>query len=42
MKSVVNMSRLVNQLEKMFRTLNNDFFGGELEPVIITVTPITK
>ena len=42
MKSVVNMSRLVNQLEKMFRTLNNDFFGGELEPVIITVTPSNK
>lgn len=42
MKKVVNMSRLVNQLEKMFRALNADFFGGELEPVIITVTPSAK
>lgn len=42
MKQVTNMSRLVNQLEKMFRTLNTDLFNNELEMPIITVTPSSK
>ena len=42
MKQVTNMSRLVNQLEKMFRALNTDFFNNELETPIITVTPTSR
>ena len=42
MKQVTNMSRLVNQLEKMFRMLNADMFGGELETPIITVIPTAR
>ena len=36
------MSRLTNQLEKMFRALNADFFDGVLEMPVITVTPTAK
>ena len=42
MKQVTNMSRLVNQLEKTFRLLNQDFFNNELPMPIITVIPSTK
>jgi hypothetical protein len=42
MKQVINMSRLVNQLEKMFRALNADFFDGALEMPVITVTPSSR
>lgn len=42
MKEVTKMSRLVNQLEKMFRVLNEDFFNGELETPVITVTPTKR
>lgn len=42
MKQVTNMSRLVNQLEKMFRMLNADMFGGELDTPIITVIPTAR
>lgn len=42
MKQVTSMSRLVNQLEKMFRLLNADFFDNELDTPIITVTPTAK
>lgn len=42
MKQVTNMSRLVNQLEKMFRDLNQDFFDGQLDTPIITVTPSSR
>lgn len=42
MKEVTKMSRLVNQLEKMFRMLNDDFFNGELDTPVITVTPTKK
>lgn len=42
MKQVTNMSRLVNQLEKMFRALNEDFFDGALEMPVITVTPSNR
>lgn len=31
MKQVTNMSRLVNQLEKMFRALNADLFNNALD-----------
>lgn len=42
MKQVTNMSRLVNQLEKMFRELNRDFFDGQLDIPVITVTPSSR
>lgn len=42
MKQVTSMSRLVNQLEKMFRLLNADFFNNALDTPIITVTPTSK
>lgn len=42
MKQVTNMSRLVNQLEKMFRALNQDFFDGQLDMPVITVTPSNR
>jgi len=42
MKQVTNMSRLVNQLEKTFRMLNTDFFDGELDMPVITVTPSSR
>lgn len=42
MKQVTNMSRLVNQLEKMWRMLNEDFFDGVLDMPVITVTPSAK
>lgn len=42
MKQVTNMSRLVNQLEKMFRALNADMFDNALDTPIITVIPTPK
>ena len=42
MKQIVSMSRLTNQLEKMFRLLNQDFFNNELETPIITVVPSSR
>ena len=42
MKQVTNMSRLVNQLEKMFRALNTDMFDNALDTPIITVIPTPK
>ena len=42
MKQVTSMSRLMNQLEKMFRPLNQDFFNNELETPIITVVPDSR
>lgn len=42
MKQVTSMSRLVNQLEKMFRLLNADFFDNTLDTPIITVTPTSR
>ena len=37
MKQTIKMSRATSQLEHMYNSLNQDFFGGELPPVIITV-----
>ena len=37
MKETVKMSRAVGQLEKMYNTMNADFFGGALPVPIITV-----
>ena len=37
MKETVKTSRAAGQLEKMFRALNRDSFGGELEEPIITI-----
>lgn len=37
MKETVKTSRTAGYLEKMFRALNQDFFGGELEEPIITI-----
>lgn len=42
MKQVTSMSRLTNQLEKMFRALNADFFDNLLDTPIITVTPSSR
>lgn len=42
MKQIVSMARLTGQLEKMFRVLNADFFNGELEMPVITVSPTLK
>lgn len=39
MKETVKGSRISGYLEKMYRELNNDFFGGELEEVFITIQP---
>ena len=37
MKEIVKTSRLAGQLEKLFRMMNDDFFGGQLEMPIITI-----
>lgn len=37
MKDLVKNSRVCGYLEKIYRELNNDMFGGELEEPIITV-----
>lgn len=37
MKQTTKTSRTAGYLEKMFRALNTDFFGGELEEPIITI-----
>jgi len=37
MKETVKTSRTAGYLEKIFRALNQDFFGGELEEPIITI-----
>lgn len=42
MKQVTNMSRLVNQLEKMFRVLNTELFENSLDMPVITVTPCSR
>lgn len=42
MKQVTSMSRLTNQLEKMFRLLNKDFFDDALDTPIITVVPSSR
>lgn len=39
MKETTKMSRLTGQLESLFNKINQDWFGGQLEPVIITVSP---
>lgn len=37
MKEITKTSRLAGQLEKLFRMLNNDMFGGQIEQPIITI-----
>lgn len=37
MKKTIRTSRSAGYLEKMFRQLNTDSFGGELEEPIITI-----
>ena len=37
MKQTIKTSRVAGQLEKMFRALNNRFFGGELPEVVISL-----
>jgi hypothetical protein len=37
MKEITKTSRLAGQLEKLFRMLNEDMFGGQLEQPIITI-----
>ncbi len=36
-KEITKMSRLAGQLERMFNTLNRDFYNGELETPTITI-----
>lgn len=36
-KEIVKSSRLLGQLEKLYRMINADLFNGELQPVTITV-----
>ncbi len=42
MKQVTSMSRLANQLEKMFRAMNVDLFDGALDTPIITIIPTAR
>ena len=42
MKQVTTMSRLTNQLEKMFRILNAELFDNVLDTPVITVTPSSR
>lgn len=37
MKETAKTSRTAGYLEKIFRALNRDFFGGELEEPIISM-----
>lgn len=37
MKQTIKMSRAVGQLEKMFNSINTDFFDGALPVPIITI-----
>lgn len=37
MKETIKTSRTAGYLEKIFRALNSDWFGGELEEPIITI-----
>ena len=42
MKQTIKNSRISGYLEKIYRDLNNDFFGGELEEVFITIQSTPK
>ena len=42
MKEITKTSRLAGQLEKLFRMLNADMFGGQLEQPIITIQSSAK
>lgn len=42
MKELIKNSRVSGYLEKIFRTLNDDFFGGQLETPIITIQSTPK
>ena len=42
MKQIDRMSRLSGELEKLFRLLNDEFFGGVLPTPIITIIPSTR
>ena len=42
MKQTIKNSRISGYLEKIYRELNNDFFGGELEEVFITIQSTPK
>ena len=37
MKQTIKTSRVAGQLEKMFRLLNNHFYGGQLPEVVISL-----
>ena len=41
-KQIVSMARLTGQLERMFRAINEEFFHGELETPVLTVTPTPR
>lgn len=41
-KQVTSMSRLTNQIERMFRAINHDFFDDELEMPTITIVPTAR
>lgn len=42
MKQIDKMSRLTGELEKIFRMINQDFFGGELPTPIISCIPSSR
>lgn len=42
MKEITKSSRLLSLLERMFKDINTDFFDGQLETPVITVTPSPK
>lgn len=42
MKEISKYSRLAAYLEKIFNMLNRDFFDGELDTPVITITPVAR
>lgn len=41
-KQITSMTRLTGQLERMFKSLNESFYNGQLDMPIITVTPTAR
>lgn len=41
-KQITSMTRLTGQLERMFKSLNESFYDGQLDMPIITVTPTAR
>lgn len=41
-KQITSMTRLTGQIERMFKSLNESFYDGQLDMPIITVTPTAR